>query len=407
MSVTANGPVTHSKSPAKGNPATKDKRTREQNRKQLQTELSQGELACEIVWWTTPPHSTHKDLIQALTDAALDPQIAKEFNAEKAAGRALKALEEDRDITVVRRDGGEVVFQFTKRQMVSSSDEESSTEYEYSKECYLRLDKSTGKVTCKRKPELAKDVQQKLDAAMELRTRSDITEIVKRVFQSHKAMLPYIGNGGVYLVVKEHQSFADQVEVFLNKIGGELLRMPVPRGTKHGDRAVQKTMEESIKKLIEDHQKAVAEFQPTSSKASMTSQAQKVQETRLKIEGYFHYLTKKLGDELLDAVDLCKQEIAQKLEQQEKYKESLPKQEGPMGTDEWGTRLGTARAAFNAAVGKKPKTVEEICAEAKCKPKPNHLKNLLDNKLVLKTPDGKYYRNPNPPAVKLNGKEDE
>lgn len=397
--ATTNGSPIRSKSPTKGHASEQASKGRKQNLKTIESETSKGDLLAELIWWETPKQSTHAEIVQALTDAGLDPEIARAFNSEKAAGRALKALEEDRDIAIISRDKDEVMFQFTRREKIVSEDDESSSEYKYSKECKLRLTKATGTVSCKKIPALAADVQAKLNAAMELRTRSDMTEIIKKVFQNHKALLPYIGNGSVYIVALEHQSFANQIAAFLTKIGGELFRSPIPKGSKEGTRAVQKTFVEAIRSKVQEHREHVEKFNLNSAPGTMENFAEKFKESRLQLEAYKHYLAGE-GTDIEDALNECDSMLVDKIKASTEHRESLPKSEGPAGKDEWGSREGSGRARMNAAFTKTPKTLEEICTEAGlATPKHNHLKALLAAKLVLKAPDGKFLRNPHPPVT--------
>lgn len=60
------------------------------------------------------------------------------------------------------------------------------------------------------------------------------------------------------------------------------------------------------------------------------------------------------------------------------------------GTDAWGARLGSKRAAMNAAFTKKPQSMKEICEKAGCKMKYNHVRNLIDQGKIVQTDDGQY-----------------
>jgi len=70
-------------------------------------------------------------------------------------------------------------------------------------------------------------------------------------------------------------------------------------------------------------------------------------------------------------------------------KKAAKKSGGPIGTDKFGNRLGTVAAAFNAALGKKPKTMNQILEEINHNSTIyNHANKLIEAGHIKKTDEG-------------------
>lgn len=333
---------------------------------QVVSQLGNLRLHGEIITWDAQgPHGFSK-VRQALTDCNLDPKLARERLPQHAFTRACKALEEERLIEEVRDDGKEIVFQFSKRAIVADSSE-GGEQIEYRKEAKIRLDKDTGKITC-RNAELQAKAQKELDRHLDERTTSDITTIVMRLFDQSADLMPLRRAGGVYFVPITHQSLILQVHEFLSKLGGQVNRLPVPEGTQYGDQTVQNCVDDYLGKLVEDHALAVKNLSMFTRQSSIEEAAEKINATRVKIEAYAQYLAdKKQG--LLDNLTKISQDLVQRVDEIAGEKEKLAETNGhdePAGKDEFGTRLKTQAAAINVmvkAAGKRGITVKEV-AEA-------------------------------------------
>ncbi len=120
-------------------------------------------------------------------------------------------------------DDATLTFQFTQ--------ETRSTErIEYTLETMLTLDKQTGRVTCDL-PGLATLAQEELDRAVTARTGADVTRVVQKLFERHADLFPVRPQGGVYFVPERHVVFVEKVQSLLGRLGGQVLRFPVPAGT--------------------------------------------------------------------------------------------------------------------------------------------------------------------------------
>lgn len=347
---------------------TKSNRSAKENLKaSVKRQFQELELAAEVVTWEAGGGSPYATVKQALIDNGLDDDVCKELAARYAFSRAAKKLEQDeRVIKVTYEDKDEVRFQFTKMVMISGVDEDSGTaerEWEFRKECKLSLDKATGIVKCKLK-DLEKQAQQLVNNATELKTNSDITGIVQRLYQRHGELMPLRSSGGVYLVLKNYFAFNDKVEGFLKAIGGKLDRWPIPAGTQRGDTLISETVAESSNKVLEEFEAAISEFNMYTPKTRMEAAVERIKEGRIRIEARANYLRDN-ADVLLEKSKQLEQELVKKIEQLGKEREAaLENGESVGGVDFLGCRVNSAAGHINKFLGPKPKSVEEIVKES-------------------------------------------
>lgn len=374
----------------------KDKAHKAVNLTQFKQGLEGLEWLGEIVTWNSPSDgtkTTFKDLVAALTSAGFDPKIARELAPVGAFHRATKQLAQERVIDVVREDKDEAVFQFSKKNWVEGSEEK---EVKYSKEAYVKLDKSTGTITCKI-PDLAARAQQELDRCMEERTTGDVTTIIKQLFTMNGELISLRKQGGVYIVLNEHRATADQVETFLVNLGTgwQLNRVPIPRGTRTGDQAIQQSVATHFASLIEDHEKAIEDWgfkqnkdgnwHLNTSDKYIDLQAQKIKETKVKLEAYAHYLGAK-QQELLDAAVNAQKRLIAKIDELSQERRKLPMEE-----------LTDSQKAM-AVLSHTPKTMRQIMDEGGLRDTVyNYLNGLVEKGKIGKTADKKFHL--------LNGKE--
>lgn len=263
-------------------------------------------LGTIVTWSSGADGSTHKysQVTEALNKAGLDGKYSRELLPRHAFSRAARKLSEDRVIEIFTQNETDLVFQFTKMHL-------GETEWEFNREAFVTLNKITGTVTSDNH-DLARTAQVELDNAMETRTTADVTRIVQRLFEDHADLIPVRDAGGVYFVPQEYADFADKVELFLTALGGRLDRIPVPEGTDAGDRAIQNAVGSAMEKLIEDHMLAVKGFETNTRKDTIERAAEKIKETRVKIEAYAHYLgerQKDLLEKIKDANLVLKEQV--------------------------------------------------------------------------------------------------
>lgn len=242
-----------------------------------------GPLLGEVIAWTCVKVGiTHSALCTALTADGLDPTAARELAPRHAFARACHKLSDQRIIRQVDEDAERMRFQFT-------AESRDGDRFEYVLETVLSLDKRTGRVTGDR-ADLVAQAQSRLDEAIGVRTGGDVTRVIQRLFDRHADLFPVRPQGGVYFVPSRHSGFVDKVQSFLGRIGGHVLRFPVPAGTPEGDRSVRESVAAGLSALIAEHRRAVAEFGTDTRDHTLERAADRIRQTRLKVEGYAELL---------------------------------------------------------------------------------------------------------------------
>ncbi len=240
-------------------------------------------LLGEVIAWACPGVSvTHSDLVRALEDADLDPGVARELAPRHAFSRACKRLSDQRIIRSVSEDAATVKFQFTQ-------ESREGDRYEYRLETTLTLDKQTGAVTCEL-PGLAAMAQEELDRCIAARTGSDVTRVIQKLFERQADLFPIRPAGGTYFVPQRHAAFTDKIQELLNRVGGRLLRFPVPAGTAEGDRSVTQAVADGLAAVVAEHRAAVAQFGTDTRADTLERAAERIRTTKFKLQTYAEYL---------------------------------------------------------------------------------------------------------------------
>jgi len=261
---------------------------------------------------------------KALSSAGLDPSVANEILPKRAFSRACRHMEQEKQIDVFSEDDSTITFQFTRKELAKS-------EWKFTKEVFLTLDKSSGKITCENH-DLEARAQEMLNKEISSRTTSDITKIIHRLFdqkgENEKELFPLRDQGGVYFVPLEVSSFLAQIDLFFTKIEGSLRRFPIPSGTPSGDRAIQESVADSISRMLGDHKKNIQDFSIHTRSDTIEHAALRIKETRLKIKAYAHYL-KEEAERLDKECIATDQALLAQVKQIQVEKESSPaKKEG-------------------------------------------------------------------------------
>ena len=237
----------------------------------------------EVSSWACPGVSvTHPALVAALEAAGLDPAVARELAPRHAFSRACKRLSDQRIIRAVSEDAATVKFQFT-------AESREGDHYEYRLETTLTLDKQTGAVTCEL-PGLATVAQEELDRCIAARTGGDVTRVIQKLFERHADLFPIRPQGGCYFVAVRHAGFVGRVQDLLNRVGGRLLRFPVPTGTEEGDRSVTQAVADGLAAVVAEHRAAVAQFGGDTRGDTLERAAEKIRTTKFKLTAYAEYL---------------------------------------------------------------------------------------------------------------------
>jgi hypothetical protein len=275
-------------------------------------------LLGEILSWSCAGLSVkHIDLVDALREARLDENVARELLPRHAFARACRKLAKDRIIRPLAESTTTITFQFT-------SESRAEGRYEYTLETLLKLEKQTGKVECDL-PGLATYAQELLDHHIAVRSGSDVTRVIQRLFERRADLFPVRPQGGCYFCPVEYRSFIDQIDAFIQKVNGKLWRFPVPAGTPHGDRSVKEAVAAGLGSLIEEHRQAIAEFGADTRESTLERAAERIRLTRHKLAAYSAYLSEE-RDKLERDLAEASYELRQKVEQLATVSDGSPAQ---------------------------------------------------------------------------------
>ena len=264
------------------------------------------ELLGEIVSWNCSKVSiSQTSLVEALKSADLSSHVTAELPFQTAFTRACKNLGQRHLIRKLEEDSEFLYFQFTR--------EAREGEYfTYETEGKLTLSKETGKIACT-VPELGQAVQVELDKELPLRKGADVSKLLLKLLEHEAGLFPVRPQGGCYLVMKEHSSFLDSLESFTGRVGGCLLRYPIPSGTRSGDQSVKLTIASALSALINEYSNSIDNFGSDTKPSTLEKAADHIRVARFKVESYSAYLEderSKLDDLLVAASERLKEKVS-------------------------------------------------------------------------------------------------
>ena len=112
-----------------------------------------------------------------------------------------------------------------------------------------------------------------------------------RLFERQADLFPIRPSGGTYFVPQRHAAFVDKTQDLLNRVGGRLLRFPVPAGTEEGDRSVTQAVADGLAAVVAEHRAAVAGFGSDTRGDTLERAADKIRTTKFKLNAYAEYLS--------------------------------------------------------------------------------------------------------------------
>jgi hypothetical protein len=225
----------------------------------------------------------HTILVDALKANALTTSVIREIVPRDAFARACRSLRESRIIRRLQEDDARLTFQFTKEHRTDEG------VFDYDLEDLLYLNKDTGEITGK-KPELVEMAALKFSEALGMRTPGDVTKVVHRLFEKEAKLFPDPHQKGVYFVPDDYRPLLDQIASYLNAVGGSISRYPVPRGDRHGDKAVTITVTAGMDDDIKEHMEAIAAFDLATRSVTFEKQADRIRMSRQRLQAFAEYL---------------------------------------------------------------------------------------------------------------------
>lgn len=289
--------------------------TNEAKRNLLTATLSEGLVNFKILgfvcfWNIRSVDITKDELAAKLTEAGLDPKMAKDHNYRSAFLRALKNLEEQRIIRLVEENRDVLSYQFTAERNVDK------TSLEYDRETIVVIDKNKYRKTEKFEDALAQgrdDIKAKITELFyreKTRYRSpDITRFLQKIFTEQADIINLREQGSVYFVPAGFKSVIDSVSKLMGLLGGmcRFEYMPMP-DVGQSRKMVKSAVVDEVRALftnLEKEIKEAAEEGKTNEKWVM-NKLSKIEDIRKRIsiyEGVLAEQAKTLDDDFAKLTD--------------------------------------------------------------------------------------------------------
>ena len=238
-----------------------------------------------VTWDMSGPEVPLSEIHSALSKAG----IQAETNLRKTSvlGRAIKHMRTAQDHTILvdklRGRNSNPKFQLTDKH----TDDACVT---YTEGLNVELDLEEGKALCNNE-RMQEEINDQMAYADSHRTAQDISNMVKRLFQSNADLYAINPRKGVaYFVPKEHMDFAEKIQTFLQAIGGNLWSFPVPRGDEAGDKSVKDAIDQGLNALLSDLEKSVEAWGEDTGARAIKTANERWAMAAAKIEAYTVYL---------------------------------------------------------------------------------------------------------------------
>lgn len=254
-----------------------------------------------IVSWKVPSEVPLTSLRDALRTAGMDTDLAGDMSTQNALRRALRDMNESRVIRKLRHDGDNVYFQITH-------EEKTEAKIEYWREAEVCLDGS-GIVTCD-VPELADQARVLLQEHLAKRLTTDLTRLLKTVFDRRKAdLVPIREQGGAYFVPEHCHELVEQSRTLLDNIGGKLRSFAVRLGCGDTKASVAESLSQYLGDLVGEFRESLEGISSETRGFLIERRAARVAELRQKLSTYRGLLSG-YADVLAADIDAADQQLA-------------------------------------------------------------------------------------------------
>jgi hypothetical protein len=268
--------------------------------------MTTTELLGQIVTWDTKGNDIPVAKIRTALIAAGLPDVAGDLNNRSAFSRATKHLKENRSIDKVKETkDGKVIFQLTRKDVINDA-------VQFLYETQVTLDTATGDILCD-DSFIESEARRMFAHAMQVRSASDITRVVQKLFKDNADLFPVNPSKGVaYFVPDKFKDFTAQIATFLNDVGGCVWQFPVPKGTVEGNKSVKEAVASGLRAVLDELNECVESWDDTTRTQTMTRGIKRWQEIKHKAECYAEYLSSEQA-ELLKQIDAAKAKLVEKV----------------------------------------------------------------------------------------------
>jgi hypothetical protein len=264
------------------------------------------DLLGEVISWDLgSAECSYQEVVDSLTEAGLDPAAAREMKPRTAFTRACKHLKEQRTIDKLKVEKGQATFQFTGKEL---KDDRLAFDYQ----CLVKLNTETGEVSCPENSTLETQARELIAHAMQTRNSSDVTRIVQKMFLEHADLYAIHRRGYAHFVPECHRSFTEKVEKFVTKLGGKLVRFPVPKGTPEGNASVKEAVQKGLSDLLTELTDTVSAWDDSTRQDTMDRAIKRWEAISYKVSAYSEYLESE-QDRLQEALAKAKEGLAKRI----------------------------------------------------------------------------------------------
>ena len=254
----------------------------------------------EIITWDI--HSSEvpvSKIREALDNAGIGAKALKDLRMRSVFTRAMNKLKNGRLIDEVSRDGDVIKFQLTRKEKRNDC-------IDHYYDCLVILNVDTGAVSCPENKELEQQARDMLDAVAGVRSGSDLSRLVQKLFESRADLFSINPRKGVaYFVPVTHREFADRVQKFFRECGGILERFPVPDDGE-GNSSVATAIDFGLAEMGKELEQSIREWDETTRESTKKRAEKRIEELRFKHQCYAEYLGSKQTDAKTQLDDLTK-----------------------------------------------------------------------------------------------------
>lgn len=263
-------------------------------------EIKFASIIGEIITWDIQTKDVPVSKIrEALDNAQIGGSALKDLRMRSVFTRAMNKLKAGRLVDEVSRDGDIIKFQLTRKEKRSDC-----IDHHY--DCLISLNVETGEITSPEDPALALQARDMLDEVAGVRSGSDLSRLVQKLFESRADLFSINRRKGVaYFVPVTHHDFADRVQQFFREVGGVLDRFPVPDDGK-GNAPVAAAIDAGLADMGKELEQSIREWDETTRESTKKRAEKRIEELRFKHQCYAEYLGTKRTDAENQLQDLTK-----------------------------------------------------------------------------------------------------
>lgn len=238
-----------------------------------------GQLG-QIVTWRVPSKVSLDDLRNALTAAALDPDLAGDLHPQHVLSRALRDMKQGRVIAKLQRiDDDHVRFQITRQHVDGAG-------ASYQREAMVQMNINTRAIVAD-DPAIEKQATELVNEHTAKRLTNDVSRLIQRVYDTHRADLIAIREqGGAYFVPDEHKALVDSTRTLLASIGGKLQSFAVRLGCADTAESVAGALADHLTAMVTELRESCAALNTDSRADVINRRTGRIAELRRRLDCY-------------------------------------------------------------------------------------------------------------------------